>query len=103
MTLSLIPQTRFNSVLSKVPFYVDKVAQVQSMNSLHNLCQMLYTDSKLGDKAIDDEPHQPVDSHLVTQGSVDLSPTNAQSLASYDQAYRPSLLLSKCLGISSVP
>ena len=70
------------------------------MNSLHNLCPMQYTDEKeclgkLGNKAIDDEPHHPMASHLVTQGSIDSSATNAQSLASSHQAHRPSVLLSK--------
>ena len=87
------PHLSVSSFLSKGPFSVDKVAQVQSMNCLHNLCPVMYTDkkeeclSKLGDKAIDDELHQPMASHLVTQSSIDPSPTNAQSLASYDQAY----------------
>ena len=99
------PHLSVSSVLSKGPFTVDKVAQVQSMNCPHNLCPMLYTDKKeclvkLGNKAIDDEPHQPMVSHLVTQGSINPSLTNDQSLASHDQAYRPSLLLSKSMGIS---
>ena len=95
-----------HTVSPKSPLSADKLARVTSMNCLHNLCPMLYTDEKeclgkLGNKAIDDEPHQPMASHLVTQGSIDPSPTNAQSLASSHQAYRPSLLLSKSLGISA--
>ena len=99
------PHSSVHTVSPMDPLSADKLARVKSMNSPHNLCPMLYTDEKeclgkLGNKAIDDEPHQPMASHLVTQGSIDPSPTNAQSLASSHQAYRPSLLLSKSLGIS---
>ena len=99
------PHSSVHTVSPKGPLSVDKLARVKSINCLHNLCPMLYTDEKkclgkLGNKALDDEPHQPMASHLVTQGSIDPSPTNAQSLASSHQAYRPSPLLSKSLGIS---
>ena len=88
------PHSSVHTVSPKGPLSADKLARVKSMNCLHNLCPMLYTDEKkclgkLGNKGIDDEPHQSVASHLVTQGPIDPSPTNAQSLASSHQAYRP--------------
>ena len=99
------PHSSVHTVSPRGPLSVDKLAGVKSMNCQHNLCPMLYTDEeeclgKLGNKAINDEPHQPMASHLVTQGSIDPSPANDQSLASSHQAYTPSLLLSKSLGTS---
>ena len=83
------PHLSVSSVLPKGPFSVDKAAQVQSMNSPHNLCPRLYTDENqeyllhVGDKAIGNEStHQPMVSPLVNQGPSDEGPTNAWSCVS---------------------
>ena len=94
----------------KSPF--DKVAPVQCGSSTHNLYPTLYTGKKekylncSGDKALGDENTcQLMISPLISQGSIDQSPSlanhysHAQSLVSPGCAYRPSILSSKSLSI----
>ena len=98
------PPLSVTSVSPKSPF--DKVALVQYGSCNHNLFPTLYTGKKekhlncSGDKALGDEnTHQLMVSLPVLQGSIDHSPSHAQSLVSSGHAYRPSLLSSKGLSL----
>ena len=82
------PPSSVCTVSPKGPLSADKLARVQSMSSPHNLRTTLDIDEKeecllcMGDRLLGKESvHEYMAVPLITQDSIDRSPSNAQSLS----------------------